>query len=215
MNGVVKIKDKINLIKKVSSFTILGDPGCDGLGVEIMTTFSKAMNCTHTDFKIILGDLVPFGLEEFYKHIYGIINEISPNPVYTICGNHDTDYYIEYFGLEKQVDFKIENAEHLSFEDKSFDVIFSINTIHHLVNPFKVIDELIRIVTFEGKIILSDFSKEGLEIIDKVHASEGRTHPAGQSSLEDIENYLLQKGFKTEKHRTRFQKILIAYHPFI
>lgn len=98
--GVIKVKDKVNFIKKVSSFTILGDPGCDGLGVEIMTTFAKAMNCTHTDFKIILGDLVPFGLEEFYKHIYGIINNVSPNPVYTLCGNHDTDYYRTYFGLE-------------------------------------------------------------------------------------------------------------------
>ncbi|MDD2657834.1 MAG: metallophosphoesterase [Candidatus Pacebacteria bacterium] len=103
MKGVVKIKDKINFLPKVSSFTILGDPGCDGLGVEIMTTFSKAMNCTHTDFKIILGDLVPFGLEEFYKHIYGIINDVSPNPVYTLCGNHDTDYYVKYFGLKNYI----------------------------------------------------------------------------------------------------------------
>jgi rubrerythrin len=102
MKGVVKVKDKINFIKKVSSFTILGDPGCDGLGVEIMTTFSKAMNCA-SDFKIILGDLVPFGLEEFYNHIYGIINDVSKNPVYTICGNHDTDYYITYFGLKNYV----------------------------------------------------------------------------------------------------------------
>lgn len=100
IKGVVKVKDKVNFIQKISSFTILGDPGCDGLGVEIMTTFAKAMNCTHTDFKIILGDLVPFGLEEFYKHIYGIINDVSRNPVYTLCGNHDTDYYRTYFGRE-------------------------------------------------------------------------------------------------------------------
>jgi hypothetical protein len=38
MKGVVKIENKVNFIGKVSSFTILGDPGCDGLGVEIMTT---------------------------------------------------------------------------------------------------------------------------------------------------------------------------------
>jgi rubrerythrin len=100
---ISKVKDKINFIDKVSSFTILGDPGCDGLGVEIMTTFSKAMNRTRAGFKIILGDLVPFGLEEFYEHIYGIINDVSPNPVYTLCGNHDTDYYVKYFGLKNYV----------------------------------------------------------------------------------------------------------------
>jgi len=97
--GVIKVTDTVNFIKKVPSFTLLGDPGCDGLGVEIMTTFAKAMSCAHTDFKIILGDLVPFGEEHFYQHIYGIINTVSGNGVYTLCGNHDTEYYTAYFGL--------------------------------------------------------------------------------------------------------------------
>lgn len=118
-------------------------------------------------------------------------------------------------GLGELVDFRIENAEDLSFEDKSFDIIFSINTIHHLLNPFKVIDELTRLISSEGKIILSDFTKEGLEIIDRVHASEGRIHEAGKSTLRDIEDYLSQKRFKTERHRTRFQEIIIAYPPSI
>lgn len=127
--GVVKVRDKVNFINKVSSFTILGDPGCDGLGVEIMTTFSKAMSCTQTDFKIILGDLVPFGLEEFYKHIYGIINNVSRNPVYTLCGNHDSDYYVTYFGLKNYIlvnnDLLIvvlDNSKRI-FEDKTLNFL--------------------------------------------------------------------------------------------
>jgi len=124
-------------------------------------------------------------------------------------------FNIKYFELEEFVDFKIENAEHLTFKDKSFEIIFSVNTLHHLANPFKVIDELARIVTFEGKIILSEFTEESLEIIDEVHASEGKIHPAGKSSLEDVENYLAQKKFKTERDRSRFQEVLIAYHPLM
>ncbi len=100
MKGVVKVDKQVNTIGRARSFTVLGDPGCDGLGVEIMTTFSKAMNCTHSDFKIILGDLVPFGLEGFYKHVSDIINDVSPNPVYSLCGNHDTEHYVKYFGLK-------------------------------------------------------------------------------------------------------------------
>ncbi|HDN86554.1 MAG: hypothetical protein DRP68_06540 [Candidatus Omnitrophota bacterium] len=80
-----------------------------------------------------------------------------------------------YLGLEGFVEFKIENAECLSFEDKSFDTIFSVNTLHHFRNPFKVIEELVRIVTFEGKIILSDFTEEGLTIVDRIHQKEGVT----------------------------------------
>lgn len=119
---------------------------------------------------------------------------------------------IEYFGLEKQVDFKIENAERLTFENGYFDVIFSVNTLHHLTNPFKVINELIRVVSSDGKIILSDFSKEGLELIDEVHASEGRKHHVGEAVLSHVNNYLSDKGFKIDKHRSKFQEILIGHH---
>jgi 2-polyprenyl-3-methyl-5-hydroxy-6-metoxy-1,4-benzoquinol methylase len=52
-----------------------------------------------------------------------------------------------YFGVEDHVDFRIANAEHLNFKDGGFDVIFSINVIHHLDVPFKVIDEFIRVAT--------------------------------------------------------------------
>ncbi|MFH1594305.1 MAG: class I SAM-dependent methyltransferase [Candidatus Omnitrophota bacterium] len=118
---------------------------------------------------------------------------------------------IRYFGLEKLVDFRIENAEYLSFDNSSFDIIFSINTIHHLTNPAKVTEELIRIVTLEGKIILSDFTEDGLKIINKIHATEGRVHEAGQTSLSEVGNYLEQRRFGMQKHKSRFQEILIAY----
>ena len=39
MKGVVRVENSVNVIGKASAFTVLGDPGCDGLGVEIMTTF--------------------------------------------------------------------------------------------------------------------------------------------------------------------------------
>jgi ubiquinone/menaquinone biosynthesis C-methylase UbiE len=122
---------------------------------------------------------------------------------------------LRYFGLEGLADFRIENAESLSFQDKSFDLIFSINTFHHLINPFIVMDELIRVLTFEGKIILSDFTKEGLDLMDKIHRSEGRIHEVSEVALSDIEKYLLGKGFITTKERSEFQQIVIACHQII
>ncbi|MFC1675406.1 class I SAM-dependent methyltransferase, partial [Candidatus Omnitrophota bacterium] len=119
---------------------------------------------------------------------------------------------LEYFGFKDLIDFKIENAEQMSFQDKSFDIIFSINTIHHLNNPYKVIDELARIVSFEGKIVLSDFTGEGLKLMDKIHESEGRKHQAGKVSLADIEKYLLSRGFTVEKDKDKFQQVLVARH---
>lgn len=117
---------------------------------------------------------------------------------------------LKYFGLDHLVDFCIENGEHLSFKDRSFDVVFSINTIHHFLNPYKVIDELIRVLSFEGKLVLSDFTEKGLEIVDKIHASEGRVHEVNKTTLSNIDKYLINKGFSPEKHRNSFQEVLIA-----
>ena len=103
------------------------------------------------------------------------------------------------------------------FTKISVDVgsIFSINTIHHLTNPVRVIEELIRMVTFEGKIILSDFTEDGLEIIDKIHAAEGRVHEAGRTNLSEVGNYLERRKFGIQKHKSRFQEVLVAQRQII
>jgi len=122
---------------------------------------------------------------------------------------------LKYFGLDHLVDFRIENGEHLSFKDKSFDIIFSINTFHHLLNPYKVLEELIRLVSFEGKLVLSDFTQEGMRLMDKIHTSQGSKHVTSKTTLADIARYLIEKGFKIDKASSKFQEVLIAYHQLI
>jgi len=118
---------------------------------------------------------------------------------------------LKYFGLARLVDFRIENGEHLSFKDKSFDIIFSVNTVRHLTNPYKVVDEFIRLLSVKGKLVLSGFTKEGLLIMDKIHATEGKEHEVSKITLSDINKYLIDKGFRAERYRTNFQEVLIAY----
>ena len=122
---------------------------------------------------------------------------------------------LRYVGLERQVDFRIENGESLSFKDKSFDIIFSVNTLHHLAHPYKVIDELTRVLTFEGKLILSDFTKEGMDLMAKIHADEGNKHEVGKATVVEVEKYLKDKDFRTSKSSSKFQDVLIACHPLI
>ncbi|MCF7908581.1 MAG: class I SAM-dependent methyltransferase [Candidatus Omnitrophica bacterium] len=119
---------------------------------------------------------------------------------------------IKYFGFAKLVNFQIENAEQFSFKDASFDTVFVINAIHHFENPYKVMDELIRVTSFEGKFILSDFNEEGLKLIGKIHESEGRTHKAGSVNLNDIGKYLQRKDFSIETYSSKFQEIVTACH---
>jgi ubiquinone/menaquinone biosynthesis C-methylase UbiE len=116
---------------------------------------------------------------------------------------------VEYLGLGKHVDFRISDAEKMSFQDGSFDVIFSVNTLHHLLSPYKVIDELIRIFSDNGKIILSDFTEKGMEIIDKIHIEEGRRHEPGKTGFREIKEYLSKKGLTIVEHESALQKVLI------
>lgn len=118
---------------------------------------------------------------------------------------------LRYFGLEDLVDFRLEDAENLSFKDAAFDFVLSVNTVHHFKNPFKVIDELARVLNLKGRLALSDFNKEGLGVLDKVHLSEGRVHKTAGFSLDDVGAYLEQKAFNTERQAGRFQDVLTAY----
>ena len=117
---------------------------------------------------------------------------------------------LAYFGLDTCVDFRIENAEHTSFADGSFDIVFSVNTLHHLRSPYKVIDELTRILSQKGKLILSDFTEEGFAIMGKIHALEGKTHEVSKTTLLDIESYLAKKGFSIKTTKSVYQRVLTA-----
>ena len=117
---------------------------------------------------------------------------------------------IAHLGLERNVEFQVGNAEELDFQDQSFDNVFAINLIHHLSNAFAVIDEMVRILSPEGKIVLSDFNKRGFKLIELIHRSEGRRHPKGNVDLDAVGEYCAQKGFSVETHETKLQKLLIV-----
>jgi len=118
---------------------------------------------------------------------------------------------IRHYGYEKKVNFQIEDAQKLSFKDGEFDIVFCVNMFHHLKDPLKVTEELIRVVSAKGKIILSDFSKKGLELVDKIHLSEGRVHKASPLDLNYTAEYLMKNNFNLEKHTTVYQDLIIAY----
>lgn len=118
---------------------------------------------------------------------------------------------MEHLNLMEYADFQIADGECLKFQDSSFDIIFSINVLHHLLNPYRVVDEMVRVLKKDGKIIISDFSIKGMELVAKIHKSEGREHSAGKVVVNDISDYLAKKKFKIKKHTTVFQETLIAY----
>lgn len=116
-----------------------------------------------------------------------------------------------YYGLEQRVHFEIADAECLAYEAGSFDVIFTVNMVHHLSSARNVCDELIRVLSPSGKMVLSDLNLSGLVIMDKIHALEGRRHEVSATTLSDWRGLLIERGFKVEQHQGVNQDMLIAY----
>jgi rubrerythrin/predicted phosphodiesterase len=97
--SIIKIENEIIRLKGTRSFSVIGDPGCEGLGTTMMQVYANALEmASHDDFTFIVGDLVPEGTERFYKAITGLTNAIAKNDVYTLRGNHDTGEYDAHFG---------------------------------------------------------------------------------------------------------------------
>ena len=117
---------------------------------------------------------------------------------------------LAYYGFNNLADFRIENAECTSFPDCSFDIIFSVNVLHHLQKPYQVVDDLLRILSPQGKLVLADFTEAGFRIIAEIHAGEGKKHEAGKVNLADVESYLLKKRFSVRRAASVIQDVLVA-----
>ncbi len=117
---------------------------------------------------------------------------------------------VRYWRLEHLVHFLIEDGEHLSFADASFDVVVSVNVLHHLENPWQVMKEIVRVLSPTGKIVLSDFTEEGFALIQKIHAGEGKQHPRGTVTMRAVGAFLQKAGFALKTTCSRHQDVLLA-----
>lgn len=118
---------------------------------------------------------------------------------------------LKYYGCDHQVQFQIANAESLPFPDGSFEVIFSVNMVHHLADAEKVCDELIRVLSPSGKLVISDLNSNGFAVMDSIHALEGGQHEVGPTRIANMLLMLLRRGCEVEYYSGTNQDTLIAY----
>jgi len=68
-----------------------------------------------------------------------------------------TREHFGYLGLPGS--FQIENAEKLSFDDQSFDLVYSYGVLHHTPNPQRAFDEVHRVLKPGGRAIIMLYHK--------------------------------------------------------
>jgi len=116
---------------------------------------------------------------------------------------------LTYHGLEDRVHFDIADAECLPYNDDSFNVIFAVNMIHHLSSVRNVFDEFIRILSPRGKIILSDFNDRGFDLLDEIHARDGRKHEV-TGTIDEARVKLTERGFMMKEYNSEMQYVIVA-----
>lgn len=118
---------------------------------------------------------------------------------------------LAYHGLVGYVRFDVADLERLPYPDASYDAIFAVNIIHHLASVDLAVNELIRVLSPSGKIVLSDFNEKGLAVVDQIHALDGRKHKPGMATLREARAVLSRHGFQVEKHAGIHQDVIVSF----
>jgi ubiquinone/menaquinone biosynthesis C-methylase UbiE len=99
-------------------------------------------------------------------------------------------------GVSSRVSFEKGDAQDMPFEDDTFDLVISSNTIHLLKNPVRMFDETQRVLKPEGRFLISDFRRSWLGILTE--------HVRAAYSVKEVRDLLRQSELQNWKVRDSF-----------
>lgn len=106
------------------------------------------------------------------------ISEEDIRIAYLNALNAEVDSLIEYHIVEQGK---------LPFDDKSFNLVTMVSVLHHLTSIEEVLPEISRVLIPGGRLLVSDFTNEGFEILDRIHEARGGMHPrANMETMDEI-----------------------------
>lgn len=100
---IARIDSPDQSLPDAESFTVIGDPGCDGLGAESLTAFAAALAAAEGDFILVLGDLIPRDSDVYFNRVCELANAFTKKPIFVAKGNHDGVGYADRLGLAEYV----------------------------------------------------------------------------------------------------------------
>jgi SAM-dependent methyltransferase len=104
-----------------------------------------------------------------------------------------------------RIRFLVTSAASLPFPDGHFGAAVAVDVLHHLDAGLPALAELARVVRPGGAVVLADFSREGFDLVRRVHASEGRVHPEGPVTIDWARGFLCGGLGLTEEKRSSGQ----------
>jgi ubiquinone/menaquinone biosynthesis C-methylase UbiE len=107
-------------------------------------------------------------------------------------------------GLAGRIRFLCGDAASLPFPEDHFGCAALMDVLHHLDDAPSVLEEIARVMKSRGIMILADFSKQGFEMLDRIHREEGREHIKSGATLESAQEVLRTNGFRLKKRASGF-----------
>lgn len=118
-----------------------------------------------------------------------------------------------YGNVASKITFVLQDAAQLPWPDHSFDAAVTMNAMHHIAHFRQVLEEMLRVVKPGGKLVLSDFTPRGFQIIARAQRAEGKTHPREVHHFADLKRDLTRRGLKARLSKGCLQEVLVAQKP--
>lgn len=96
----------------------------------------------------------------------------------------------------ERISFQKGDAEDIPFADNAFYLVISSNTLHLIMNPIKMFDEIHRVLKPEGKFFISDFRRSWIGIFSK--------HVRASYSPKEVKKFLSQSELRNWKVKDYF-----------
>ena len=117
---------------------------------------------------------------------------------------------LAYENLFFKAELYVMDAYVLEFKENSFNNVFIVEALHHMDDIEGIFSEVDRVLSKEGKLVLADFNRKGMEIVDLVHGQEGRKHESSFIGRDEVESWLDRNGYKIKRYEDKCHWILIA-----
>ena len=72
------------------------------------------------------------------------------------------------------------------------------DALHHFGEGQRILDEMARVLSPGGRLVLAEFTEEGFGLVEGVHRAEGRTHGRGEVTMEWADGFLRGRGLSPE-----------------
>lgn len=107
--------------------------------------------------------------------------------------------------------FRVLDAARMDLADDSIDNIATANSMHHMQEPRRVLDEMTRVLKPQGRLLLVEFNANGFDVIGRVHREvHGGDHDRGGIAVGQIEDFLRAHFASVERHDLPLNHVWIA-----